>query len=103
MLIAYIGSTPVGYKIGYELSSKMFYSWIGGVIPKYRRKGFAKKLMKIQHEIVSNEGYSIIRTSTENKFKHMLILNLKSGFNIIGSYCSDLKKELTIMLEKKLC
>lgn len=102
ILIAYDGNKPVGYKIGFELSSRLFYSWIGGVHPDYRGKGLAKQLMEKQHSLVPSFGHSCIRTYTENKYKEMLILNLKSGFNVIGVYKSDHDDKQTIMLEKML-
>lgn len=35
----------IGYKIGYELESDIFYSWLGGVDGRHRNKGIASKLM----------------------------------------------------------
>ncbi|MCB0419705.1 MAG: GNAT family N-acetyltransferase [Bdellovibrionales bacterium] len=102
VLIAYCENKPVGYKIGFELSSRLFYSWIGGVHPEYRGKGLAKRLMEVQHSLIPNFGHSCVRTYTENKYKEMLVLNLKSGFDIIGVYKSDHDEKQTIMLEKML-
>ncbi|WP_369792730.1 GNAT family N-acetyltransferase [Virgibacillus sp. SK37] len=31
----------IGYKIGYELDSNKFYSWLGGVDENHRNKGVA--------------------------------------------------------------
>ncbi|MBT3981932.1 MAG: GNAT family N-acetyltransferase [Bacteriovoracaceae bacterium] len=102
VLIAYEENKPIGYKVGYELSARLFYSWIGGVHPDFRRKGVAKELSKKQQEIISNLGYSRVRTFTENRFKEMLIYNIKYGFNIIGTQQSDHDEEIIIMLEKEL-
>lgn len=43
ILIAYDKDQPIGFKVGYERGD-FFYSWMGGVIPEYRRQGVASKL-----------------------------------------------------------
>mgnify|MGYP005698386127 CR=1 FL=1 len=100
ILMAYQSEKIVGYKIGFELSSRIFYSWIGGVHPEFRSLGIAKKLMETQHHLIPRLGHKCVRTYTENKYKEMLILNIKSGFDIIGVYKSDHDDKQTIMLEK---
>ena len=102
ILIAFIDGLPCGYKIGFERSSRIFYSWIGGVLPKYRSNGIGRKLLEKQHMIIPLRGYSCISTFTENKYKEMLLLNIKSGFDIVGVYKSDHDEKQTIMLEKMI-
>jgi GNAT superfamily N-acetyltransferase len=99
--VAYSGDCPVGFKTGYELKPCKYYSWLGGVHPDYRNKGIAGKLMELQHEWCVMNGYRTIQTKTKNKWKSMLILNLKHGFDIIGTY-TDSKGEPKIILEKNL-
>lgn len=98
---AYIGEQAVAFKLGYELNTRLFYSWLGGVIGEYRGLGIASALMTWQHEWCRKNGYVKIQTKTQNRFQDMLILNLKHGFAIIGTHESD-EKGLKIILEKKL-
>lgn len=42
-----------------------------------------------------------VQTKTKNKWRDMLILNIKNGFDIIGTYTDD-SGEPKIILEKKL-
>ncbi|GGE12229.1 hypothetical protein GCM10011571_12030 [Marinithermofilum abyssi] len=91
----------VGYKIGYEEKRGRFYSWIGGVSPAYRGKGIASTLMRTQHQWCKENGYTEIMTKTKNKWRNMLILNLKHGFDIIGTY-TDHKGEPKLILSKSL-
>ncbi|WP_419158770.1 GNAT family N-acetyltransferase [Rossellomorea sp. BNER] len=91
----------IGFKVGYDRKLGHFYSWLGGVHPSYRGQGIASVLMTQQHEWCINHGYKTIQTKTKNIWKSMLILNLKSGFNVIGTYTDD-KGEPKIILEKKL-
>ena len=57
--------------------------------------------MKLQHDWCSKNSFSVIETRTKNKWKNMLILNLKNGFNIIGTFTNE-KGEPKIILEKNL-
>ncbi len=91
----------IGSKIGYQLDSTKFYSWLGGVESNYCKNGIAPELMKRQHDWAFKKGYKIVRTKTKNCFKPMLILNIKSGFDIVDVYLSS-RSELKIVLEKKL-
>lgn len=100
-IIALDSDQIIGFKTGYSLDSKTFYSWIGGVLPAYRGRGIADELMKRQHAWCKQNGFQIIRTKTMNRWRSMLILNLKHGFNIIDNY-TDEKGEVKIILEKEI-
>ncbi|MBH0156995.1 GNAT family N-acetyltransferase [Fictibacillus sp. 5RED26] len=95
-------SKVVGYKMGYEIDHNTYYSWLGGVDPVYRGQGVASNLMKQQHEYLKMKGYSVVRTKTMNKWRNMLLLNIKNGFDVMETYTN--KNGLhKIVLEKKLC
>ncbi|MET3698859.1 acetyltransferase (GNAT) family protein [Bacillus oleivorans] len=91
----------IGYKIGYELEQHKFYSWLGGVDPAYRNLGIASVLMEKQHQYLKQNSYNIVQTKTMNKWRNMLILNIKNGFDVIETY-TDEKGRHKIILEKNL-
>lgn len=91
----------VGYKIGYTLNRDQFYSWLGGVDAEYRNHGIASMLMEQQHRNAKESGYKAVQTQTKNKWRSMLLLNIKSGFDIIGTY-TDSEGEPKIILEKNI-
>lgn len=95
------GEKVIGYKMGYPLDDDTFYSWLGGVDPEYRENGIASMLMKKQHEYLTEMGYKMVRTKTMNKWRGMLILNIKHGFDVIETY-TDEKGLHKIVLEKRL-
>jgi GNAT superfamily N-acetyltransferase len=101
LVIGYVDEQAVGFKMGYEQNQFEFYSWLGGVIPEYRGLGIAGDLMAEQHRWCREQGYSKIKTKTQNRFMPMLILNLKNGFEIIGVDPTD-KEGLKIIMEKKI-
>ncbi len=75
----------VGYKIGYEEKPDSFFSWVGGVHPAFRNQGIATQLLRNQHEWALSQGYTYITTRSNNAYKPMMRLNLKEGFDIIGT------------------
>lgn len=91
----------VGFKVGFQIAPKKFYSWIGGVAENFRKQGIAAELMKRQHDWCVKNGFEKIQTKTQNRFKSMLILNIKSGFDVVEVY-KDKHNELKIVLEKNL-
>lgn len=99
--IAVDGVKVVGFKMGYELDKNKFYSWLGGVDPDYREHGIASILMEQQHQYARDQGYKVVQTKTMNKWRSMLILNIKNGFDVIDTY-TDEKGVHKIVLEKKL-
>ncbi len=92
----------VAYKVGYEIDSETFYSWVGGVHPQYRQQGLAKKLMQYQHQVLKEKGYKKVRTKTRMGFRAMLVLNIKAGFDISGLSTKPHVTDLIIEMKKNL-
>ena len=82
ILVAYEAGTAAGFKVGYERSG-YFYSWMGGVLPSFRRLGIAKALADYQEEWAKQNNYFSITFKTRNQHKAMLLFALKNGFDII--------------------
>ncbi|KGA95550.1 hypothetical protein AJ85_15625 [Alkalihalobacillus alcalophilus ATCC 27647 = CGMCC 1.3604] len=99
--LAYNNNQLVGYKMGYQLTKEKFYSWLGGVDPDYRHYGIASSLMQMQHDTLREHGYQIVQTKTMNKWRNMLVLNIKNGFDVLETY-TDKKGRHKIILEKEL-
>lgn len=99
--LALNGRKVVGFKIGYEIDEGTFYSWLGGVASHYRNRGIALALMKQQHDYLRRKGYKKVQTKTMNKWRGMLLLNIKYGFDVIETYYDE-KGRHKILLEKKL-
>ena len=91
---------PVGFKIGYRQDRERFYSWLGGVLPEWRKRGIGQALMAAQHEHCRKAGFKVIETRTKNKWRDMLVLNLKSGFDVVGTF-TDERREPKIILENE--
>lgn len=101
ILIAFIENQPVGFKVGYERDGN-FYSWMGGVLPEYRKVGIAQALADAQEQWAMEHGYRSITFKTRNAHKAMLLFALKNGFDIIGFQAMDNVAENRILLRKEL-
>ena len=99
--LCYKDQVLIGFKIGYRYNETTFYSWVGGVIEEERNRGIAKKLMQLQHASAKEKGYQKVRTKSMNRFKPMIILNLKNGFDIVQVYTND-SQQTKIVFEKIL-
>lgn len=100
-VLAMDNQTVVGYKMGYQRKPGHFYSWLGCVNPDYRRQGIAGELMRQQHNWCLDNGFQAVRTHTRNQWRDMLILNLRHGFDIIGTIANP-GGYTTLILEKTL-
>lgn len=83
-LVAYDGNKPIGFKLGYELDSDTFYSWLGGTHPDYRRHGIAQALLEKQEQILIQKGFKTVKFKTYPHFKPMISLARKKGYSKLG-------------------
>lgn len=102
ILVAYHDKKPVACKIAYNrFNNGSLYSWLGGVLPEYRRRGIAT-LLNSELEKIAKESYQSIVFKTRNKFKPMIHFGLKNGYEIIGFEEKQNINEHRIILKKKL-
>ena len=80
--ISEIGKRLVGFKVGYALNETTFYSWVGGVIPGFRRLHLAQQMLEKQEAWVKDQGYKQLDVKSMNKFPGMLMLLIKNGYQI---------------------
>jgi len=103
ILVALDQETPVGFKVGYERDADgSFYTWLGGVLPAYRKLHIAQRLADQQEEWVIKEGFDTIVLKTRNCFKAMLVFALKNGFCIEKVEPKENIDNYRITLRKKL-
>jgi hypothetical protein len=103
ILLATYNEIPVGFKLGYGISSTSFYSAKGGVIQGFRRKGVATSLLINMMSIAKKSGFSRFGYHT---FPHlhdgMLELGISSGFKIKSSKWNEHHEAMQYYLEKEI-
>lgn len=103
VLIAYQGSKAVGFKAGYQRGDPhSFYSWMGGILPEYRRKGHATALADRQEQWAREHGFNRIWFKTRNRNRAMLHFALGRDFNITEVIAKPQVEDYRLILEKKL-
>lgn len=104
ILLAYDATEQVvlGCKVGYRLEEDCFYSWMGAVLPGWRRHGVAEVLAQAQENWAIKRAYKKVRFKTRNSCRAMLHFALRRGFNIIGVEPREKLSDYRIWLEKEL-
>ncbi|WP_447724112.1 N-acetyltransferase family protein [Sphingomonas koreensis] len=90
----------IAFKLGYRRGGALFYSWLGGVDPDFRRRGIADALGTLQHDTLAASGYRFVETRTRAANAAMLIVNLRAGFVITG-YETD-TKGIPVVTQRKM-
>ena len=101
ILVAEVDGALAGFKAGYERDGS-FYSWMGAILPRYRRLHLAKNLATHQENWARAQGYPSITFKTRNQHKGMLIFALKNGFDIIDFKARENIAVNRILLRKDL-
>jgi len=101
ILVAYVNEQPAGFKVGYERDN-YFYSWMGAILPAYRRLQLATHLAEAQEAWAKEQGYPHVTFKTRNYLKPMLRFALKRGFHILAVEERERIEEYRILLRKFL-
>ena len=103
ILTGEIGGKVVGFKVGYDrYKDGSFYSWMGGVLLDYRRKGVASVLAVSQEKWAIDNDYKSIKLKTHNKHESMLAFAIEGGFQILNYELHKDIGEVKIWMEKIL-
>lgn len=103
ILICYYYGMPIGFKLGYDrYSDGSFYSWLGGVLPGFRRNGVADRLQIRQESWAKEQGFQRVLVKTRNKFQNMIRFSIAHGYQIIGFKEKGMIKDYRVVLQKEL-
>ena len=103
ILIAEYAGKPIACKVAYNrYFDGSIYSWLGGVLPPYRKQGIALLLQEKLETEARKRFFRSIRMKTRNQHVDMLRFALKHGFQICGFQEKELLEEARIELIKKL-
>jgi GNAT superfamily N-acetyltransferase len=101
-LIAEIHGQPVGFKLGYQQQEKVFYSWLGGVLPAFRRYGVAQALLVAQEHWARSQGFRLLTVKTRNQFRAMLMMLISNDYQIVQLEKKGEVADYRLLLEKTL-
>ncbi|WP_068545243.1 hypothetical protein [Thalassotalea crassostreae] len=72
----------VAVKLGYFLNDKVFYSWLGGVLPRFRLLGLAQSLLNEQEQILAAKNVGEIQVKSMNRYPSMLQMLISNHYQI---------------------
>lgn len=103
ILVAIKNNELAGFKVGYDRDQDgSFYTWLGGVLPKFRQDKIATILAEKQENWAKEQGFKSITLKTRNRFKAMLIFALKNNFLIENVEPKEQIDDNRILLRKIL-
>ena len=103
ILIAYYKHKPIAFKIGYETASKeLFYSWMGGVLKKYRKSGVAQQLMDVQEKWIKANNYQFVLVKTRYKHSGMIYLLRRNDYIELAKIPYEPDEETRLLFKKEL-
>ncbi|MEM7657662.1 MAG: GNAT family N-acetyltransferase, partial [Bacteroidota bacterium] len=79
-----------------------FYSWLGGVLPPFRRKGIGNHLSEVMESLAAEAGFSHIWFKTRNRYPEMLRLGIRRGYQIVKLEPQPNVMDYRIFLRKSL-
>lgn len=83
ILVAECDGQLAGFKIGYARDDAVFYSWIGGIVPDFRRQGIGQQLLEAQQRWVGQHGYRAIEVKSSARFPSMLAMLVRNGYRLV--------------------
>lgn len=100
LFVAQEGDLLIGFKAGYAIAERRYYSWLGGVHPDFRGQGIATLLAHAQHQWLAKRGYTAVETVSRSENSAMAHLNLKLGFTVEGTKAEP--QVLKVLWSKRL-
>ena len=83
-LVAEVNHEVAGFKVAYQSESpEVLYSWMGGVLPEFRKTGVANALAEYQENWAKENGFKRVFFKTRNRFPAMIKFGLSRNFKII--------------------
>ncbi len=102
-LVAEANGELVGFKVGYQSGrTQTFYSWMGGVIPEFRRFGIAGALAVVQESWAKEKGFKDVFFKTRNRFPSMISFGIKRGFKIMKVIPKGVVEDYRVVMMKNL-
>ncbi|HEX7009450.1 MAG TPA: GNAT family N-acetyltransferase [Phycisphaeraceae bacterium] len=102
IMLAVVDGRPVGFFVGFELKPDIFFEWLYGVVPAYRRQGIASQLMEAVHAWARDQGYEACRFECHNQHRPMLHLAIANGYDIVGIRWDPSRLANLVIFEKDL-
>ena len=102
IMTAIVDGNPVGFFLGFELKPSVFFEWLYGVLPHYRRQGIAAQLMDAANAWAKQHEYTSSRLECHNQHRPMLHMAIKAEYDILGIRWDPDRHANLVIFEKAL-
>ena len=102
LMVAHVEDRPVGFFMGFELKPEVYFEWLYGVLPEFRRSGVGAQLMDASHAWIVDHGYHAIRMECQNQHRPMLHMAISRGYDIAGIRWDPERHANLVICEKHL-
>lgn len=93
----------LGFKVGYQTdTADVFYSWMGGVRPEFRKHGIADALAEFQETWAQEKGFRSVYFKTRNRFPAMISFGLSRGFKVMEVIQKGGVEDYRVVMRKEL-
>jgi GNAT superfamily N-acetyltransferase len=102
-LVAEKDGELLGFKVGYQTdTADVFYSWMGGVRPEFRKHGIADALADFQENWAKEKGFRSVYFKTRNRFPAMISFGLSRGFKVMEVIPKGGVEDYRVVMRKEL-
>jgi GNAT superfamily N-acetyltransferase len=84
LLLAREKDQDAGFLVAFPITESIYYNWIMGVLPPFRRQGISKMLMDEFERYSLKYGCAKCLVKTMNRYRNTLRLLINRNYNIIG-------------------
>ncbi|MEX2671848.1 MAG: GNAT family N-acetyltransferase [Phycisphaeraceae bacterium] len=102
VLLAVVEGEPVGFMLGLELKPHIFFEWLYGVVPSYRRSSIASQLMDAANAWAGERHYEYSRMECHTRNRPMLHMAIARGYDIVGIRWDTDRQSNLVIFEKEL-
>ena len=102
ILTASVDGQAVGFFVGFELKPQVFFIWLFGVQPDFRRQGIATQLLEAAQAWAKDHGYDYIRLECHNQVRPTLHTAIAQGYDIVGIRWDHDRAANLVIFEKYL-
>jgi len=102
VMVAAVDGEPVGFTLGFELKPSVYFSWLYGVLPDYRRVGIGSQLMHAVHAWAAEHGYEAVRLECHNDHRAMLHMCIEHRYDVLGVRWDPDRGANLVLFEKHL-
>lgn len=101
--VARVDGEKAGYMITYDrFSDGSAYGWMGGVVPKFRRRGVYQKMMAARMDWARENGFDRLVLKTRQHHKSMLAYLTHNDWMLFKTDPRDPPDQTRLWFEKKL-